>query len=375
MADLALSSSAFVDLGEFTLTDPSIARMAETVQPVSATARDQAAARLESLAKPPKSLGALESTVVTLAGIQNRAQPIADGAALWLFAGDHGLVNEGVSAWPQTVTGAMLGTFVAGRAAINQICTANNIAFTAVDAGVANVPPGAGYIDRSMGYGTRSSLYGPAMDREAAVAAIGRGYRLLRDEGGDAELVGFGEMGIGNTAAASLITHALTGMPLETCIGRGAGLDDEGLARKRELLEQVVARHGRPEGPVAMLSAFGGFEIAMLAGAAIGAAANGQAVLVDGFIATAGVALACELVPGVRDYCLFCHESAEPGHRQLLDHLAARPLLRLDMALGEGTGAAMAVPLIRSAVACHAGMDTVEEALARFEGNGSRTAG
>lgn len=355
------------------MSDSGATRMGEHIDPVSEEARERAASRFASLAKPPGSLGVLESAVGTLAAIQNREQPSAERAAVWLFAGDHGLAAEGSSAWPQTVTGAMLGTFVAGRAAINRICAENGIAFTPVDAGVAHPPPGGGYRDLSMGAGTRSALGGPAMTRDKALEAMERGYRLLREEGTGPELVGFGEMGIGNTAAASLITHAITGVPLETCIGRGAGLDDEGLARKRALLVQVIERHGRPGDPVDVLAAFGGYEIAMLAGAVLGAAANRQAVLVDGFIATAAVALACELVPAARGYCLFCHESAEPGHRPLLDRLAARPLLTLDMALGEGTGAALAVPLIRSAVACHTGMDTIEAVLARFEGGGEQT--
>lgn len=355
------------------MSDSGVTRMVEHLLPVSESARGQAAARFESLAKPPGSLGVLESVVVSLAGIQGRDQPVANDAAIWLFAGDHGLATEGSSAWPQTVTGAMLGTFVAGRAAINRICAENDIAFTPVDAGVAHPPPGGGYRNLSMGMGTRSALNGPAMTRGKALEAMERGYRLLREEGAGPDLVGFGEMGIGNTAAASLTTHAITGAPLETCVGRGAGLDDQGLARKRELLARVADHHGRPDDPLDMLAAFGGYEIAMLAGAVLGAAANRQAVLVDGFIATAAVALACELVPAARGYCLFCHESAEPGHRPLLDHLAARPLLTLDMALGEGTGAALAVPLIRSAVACHTGMDTIETVLARFDGSGEQT--
>jgi len=357
------------------LSTPSLADMIRAIPPVSDAAREDAMVRFDALAKPPDSLGALESTVAALAAIQDRSMPVADAAALWLFAGDHGLAREGVTAWPQTVTGAMLATFVAGGAAINRICRANDIAFVAVDAGVAHPPGGGGYRDCSMGPGTASSLQGPAMTEEAALAAMATGFRLLREEGGQADLVGLGEMGIGNTAAASLITHAITKAPLESCIGRGAGLDDEGLARKQALLAQVVARHGRPETPLAALACFGGFEIAMMAGAVLGAAANRQAVLVDGFIGTSAVALACEMAPAARPYCLFCHESAEPGHRWLLDHLAARPLLDLGMALGEGTGAALAVPLIRSAVACHSGMDTIETVLARFENSSGQASG
>jgi len=339
-------------------------RLGGGVSPVSEAARGQAQARFAALAKPPHSLGRLEAVVMDLAAIQHNAQPSAARAVLWLFAADHGLVDEGVSAWPQAVTGGMLGCFARGGAAINQICRVNDIAFQAVDAGVAQPPAESGaYRDLSMGPGTASSLRGPAMSPAQALDAMERGHELL-SQAPAAELVAFGEMGIGNTAAASLVTHALTGADLRACVGRGAGQDESGLTRKREILERVAARHGQPADPLTVMACYGGFEMAMMAGAALAAARRGQAVLVDGFIATAAIALACRLVPALRPYCIFCHRSAEPGHALLLASLAATPLLSMDMALGEGSGAAMAVPLIRAALACYRDMETVEAVLA-----------
>lgn len=349
------------------MNELSAAAMADAIPPVEESAREVALERFNALAKPPHSLGFLENVVGQLAAIQGRSDPSAGRAALWLFAGDHGLARDGVTAWPQSVTAAMLATFAAEGAAINQLCRANDIRFAAVDAGVTEPPAGGGYRDLAVGRGTASSLRGPAMSEATALEAMHRGFQLLREADGDAELVGLGEMGIGNSASASLVTHALTGVLLEDCIGRGAGLDDAGLSRKRRLLARVIDRHGRPAEPLAVLARFGGYEMAMMAGAVLGAAANRQAVLVDGFIATAAAALACAMAPSARPYCLFCHASAEPGHRHLLDHLAGRALLDLDMALGEGSGCALAVPLIRSAVACHQGMDTIETVLARHE--------
>jgi len=338
------------------------------VDTVAAQRREQVLNRFDQLAKPPHSLGRLEAVVADLAAIQDRQFPLADTARLWLFAADHGLAEAGISAWPQSVTGGMLGCFVRGGAAVNQICRANQIEFRAVDAGVAEPPRyPSGYESLSMGAGTASAARGKAMSTGQAAEAMGRAHRLLT-AAEPADLVVLGEMGIGNTAAAALMTHALTGADLDDCVGPGAGQDAAGLARKREVLAAVVERHGRPAEPLAILSCYGGFEIAMMAGAALAAAARRQAVLVDGFIATVAVALACRMAPALRDYCIFCHRSAEPGHTRLLAHLRAEPLLELDMALGEGTGAAMAVPLIRAALACHSDMETVADVLAAMPG-------
>lgn len=333
--------------------------------PLCSRSAEQALAHWQSLAKPPGSLGRLEATVATLAGVQQTPKPMADHAHLWLFAADHGLALDGVTAWPQAVTGGMLGTFAAGGAAINQICRSQSIGFTAVDAGVAQPPKVDGYVDCSQGRGTASALQGQAMGEGQAVKALLAGWQLVQDDPNRPHLLLLGEMGLGNTASASLLTQALTGVAIGDCVGRGAGLDDAGLARKQQVLAEVVDKHGRPTDPLAVLACFGGFEVAMMAGAALAGASRRQTILVDGFIATAAVALACELQPQLRHYCLFCHRSAEPGHQHLLSHLQAEPLLDLSLALGEGSGAALAVGLIRSAVACHRDMDSIDTVLER----------
>ncbi|MCP1726830.1 nicotinate-nucleotide--dimethylbenzimidazole phosphoribosyltransferase [Natronospira proteinivora] len=352
-----------------------------TLPAISPAHAEAAATRWDSVAKPPGSLGQLEAVVNQLAAIQHQSSPRTESVSFYLFAADHGMVNDGVSAWPSMVTGAMLSTFALGRGAINRLCERNNVRLQVVDAGVAHRPAAFYYahapskdsavvcpiLDLSQGRGTQSAVRDSAMSLETAHSALLAGYELIRQQALPTDMVGLGEMGIGNTASASLISHALSGHSLDACIGRGAGLDDEGLARKRDCLEQSIKRAPLPKAPMEILARFGGFEIAMMAGAALGAASDGRAVLVDGFIATAAVALACRMVPGLRDYCLFCHESTEPGHRLLLDELGARPLLDLSLALGEGSGAAMAVPLIQNAAACHAEMDTIESVLTRAE--------
>jgi len=349
------------------------AELGRDISRPSESARQACLEKWGSLAKPPGSLGKLETTVAQLAAIQETEQPSAERCAFWLFAGDHGIVESGVSAWPRSVTGAMLAAFSEGKGAINQLCQTQGIDFTPVDAGVAERPAPRFYqsptrhpiVDRSLGKGTDNLESGPAMTRSIAEQSVRAGFELISGSSQASHLLGLGEMGIGNTASASLLTHALSNAPLEVCVGRGAGLDDEGLKHKRAVLERAMARQTPSQDPLDLLAQLGGFEIGMMAGAAIAAAHRRQAVLVDGFIATAAIALACQLVPSVRPYCLFCHASAEPGHAYLLAHLDAHPLLKLNMALGEGTGAAMAVPLIRNALACYQGMDTVAGALAR----------
>ncbi len=329
------------------------------------TAAASTRAHLDSLAKPPGALGRLETAIVQLARIQNRSRPEIGQAALWLFAADHGIALEGVTAWPQSVTGAMLATFAAGEGAINQLCRENGMAFTAVNAGVAEPPPGSTHLDAAVGPGTASFLHGPAMSRDQARTTLLRGATLLHEADKRIGVVGFGDMGLGNTSAASLLTHCLTGVALNECIGPGAGLDADGVQRKRRVLADALATNGRPDDPFSMLATYGGFEIGMITGAALAAAADRRLILVDGFIATTGVALAIRLAPAVREYCLFTHRGAEPGHAHLLEMLSATPLMTLDLCLGEGAGCPLALPLIRSALACRDGMANIDGALAR----------
>ncbi len=312
--------------------------------------------KINNKTKPLGSLGQLEQLALQVGRIQQSLTPALSNPHILVVAGDHGAAKAGVSAFPQDVTWQMVENFLAGGAAINVFARANGLKLKIVDAGVAHdFGKRDGLVDAKINpAGTRNYLAEAAMSPAECAAALARGAdiaRALADEG--CNVLGFGEMGIGNTAAASLITHALTGTPLVDCIGRGTGLDDAGLARKRDLLAQAVQRAALPSDVDAMtvLAEFGGFEIVVMAGAMLGAAERGMTLLIDGFIVTSALLAASRIAPGVRDYCIFCHRSAEPGHLAQLRDLKADPLIDLGLRLGEGTGAALAWPLVNAAVA------------------------
>lgn len=267
-----------------------------------------------------------------------------------MFAADHGLAAQGVSAYPSTVTAQMVHNFLRGGAAINVFARQHGLALQVVDAGVdADFAPAAGLLDRKIRRGTRNALHQPAMTATECRQALARGMELLDTLPGNLLVVG--EMGIGNTSAASLLLARLGRVPLAECTGRGTGLDDAALARKHRVLEQVLARHEPARTPLAALAALGGLEIAMMAGALIRAASQRRILLMDGFIAGVALLVAEQLAPGTRQYAIFGHRSAEPGHRHLLRLLDAEPLLELDLRLGEGSGAVLAYPLLQSACA------------------------
>lgn len=305
---------------------------------------------VDGKAKPLGSLGRLEALAVQIGLIQGRADPRIGAATVLVFAGDHGLNSEGVSAYPSAITAAMVSMFLSGRATVSAFAAAADVRVKVIDAGVdADLAPTDALIDAKIGRGTVNAAREPAMTREACAAALGRGFAIAQAaarEGADA--IALGEMGIGNTASASLLLHRLGPAPLEACIGAGAGHDAEGLARKTEVLKRAAARTDASE-PFEVLRQFGGYEIAMMAGAALGAAALRRPVVVDGFIATAAALAAIRLQPALRDYCIFAHCSAERGHRLMLEILGAEPLLDLNLRLGEGTGAVLAMPLLRAA--------------------------
>ena len=309
--------------------------------------------KIDHKTKPLGALGQLEQVALRLGRMQQTLTPTLTQPHILVFAGDHGAAKVGVSAFPQDVTWQMVENFLAGGAAINVFARHNGLSIQVIDCGVAHdFGVRDGLVDAKQGPGTANYVVEPAMSAEACAAALARGRALahqLADAG--CNVVGFGEMGIGNTASASLITHALTGTPLVDCIGRGTGLDDAGLTRKRELLTQAVARAALPANAPAerVLAEFGGFEIVTMAGAMLGAAERGMTLLVDGFIVTSALLAASRLAPEVVDYCIFCHRSAEPGHLAQLDALGADPLLDLGLRLGEGTGAALAWPLVKAA--------------------------
>ena len=311
--------------------------------------------KIDHKTKPLGALGQLEQLALHIGRIQQTLTPTLKQPHILVFAGDHGAAKAGVSAFPQDVTWQMVENFLSGGAAINVFARHNGLAIKVIDAGVAHdFGPRDGLIDASIAPGTANYIAEPAMSTAQCAAALAKGAALahaLADEG--CNVIGFGEMGIGNTAAASLITHALTGTPLIDCIGRGTGLDDAGLARKRELLVQAVSRAALPADADArtVLAEFGGFEIVMMAGAMLGAAERGMTLLIDGFIVTSALLAASRIAPHIREYCVFCHKSVEPGHLAQLHDLGADPLLDLGLRLGEGTGAALAWPVIGAAVA------------------------
>jgi nicotinate-nucleotide--dimethylbenzimidazole phosphoribosyltransferase len=311
--------------------------------------------KIDNKTKPQGSLGQLEVLARQIGRIQQTLTPSLDRPHLLVFAGDHGAAKAGVSAYPQDVTWQMVENFLAGGAAINVFARQSGLTLTVVDAGVAHdFGPRDGLIDAKCGPGTRNYIDEPAMSAAECAAALSKGAELARalaDAG--CNVLGFGEMGIGNTAAASLLTHALTGTPLIDCIGRGTGLDDAGLERKRDLLTRAVQRAALPANadPLRVLAEFGGFEIVMMAGAMLGGAERGMTLLIDGFIVSSALLAAARLAPAISDYCIFCHRSAEPGHLAQLRALKADPLIDLGLRLGEGTGAALAWPLVRAAAA------------------------
>lgn len=321
---------------------------------------------IDNKTKPLGSLGRIEALALQLGRIQQTLLPTLRRPHIVVCAGDHGAAKAGISAYPQEVTWQMVENFLAGGAAINVFARANNLELIVVDCGVAHdFGTRPGLIDAKVSAsGTASYLEGAAMTMAQCETALANGARIVAqlDEAG-CNVVGFGEMGIGNTASASLITHCLTGAPLADCVGRGTGLDDAGLARKRQLLQQALdVWPQRSDEPLAVLARYGGFEIATMAGGMLEAARRKMLVLVDGFISGAAALIAAKLAPAFLDYAVFSHLSQERGHQVQLAHLGARPLIDLDLRLGEGTGAALAWPLVKSASAMLGEMASFAEA-------------
>jgi nicotinate-nucleotide--dimethylbenzimidazole phosphoribosyltransferase len=290
----------------------------------------------------------LEGLAKQLGLIPNTLTPSITEPAIVVFAGDHGVVAEGVSAYPQDVTWQMVENFLARGAAINVFARQNGCALHIVDAGVAHdFGARPGLVDRKLAHGTRNFAREPAMSAEQCAEAIVRGAAFVADLAGN--VIGFGEMGIGNTTAAAALMHKLTGIPVGDCVGAGTGLTADGVLRKHRVIEAAAEMHNTVEDPLAVLATFGGFEIAMMVGAMLEAAERRKLLLIDGFIVTSALLVAAGIAPAILDYCVFAHCSDEAGHRRMLDALGARPLLQLGLRLGEGTGAALALPLVRAA--------------------------
>ena len=311
--------------------------------------------KIDRKTKPLGALGLLEKTAKKIGMAQQTLTPQLNNPQMLVFAGDHGAAKAGVSAYPQDVTWQMVENFLAGGAAINVFARQNGLGLSVVDAGVAHdFGQRAGLIDAKVAAGTANYIEQAAMTPAQCAQAIQNGAAIVRQLAAKGcNVVGFGEMGIGNTASASLITHCLTGLPLAECVGRGTGLDDAGLARKQDLLDQALIRYRNAGGnndAGTVLAEFGGFEIATMVGAMLAAAEAKMVLLIDGFIVGSAALVASRLAPALLDYCVFCHRSAEAGHRTQLLAMGAEPLLDLGLRLGEGTGAALAYPLIQAAV-------------------------
>lgn len=326
---------------------------------------------IDNKTKPPGALGLLEELALKVGLIQQTTHPVVQQPHIIVFAGDHGIAQSMlVNAWPQQVTAQMVLNFLHGGAAINVFCRQNNITLKVVDAGVnfdfkQATPADNSVIDAKIGYGTKNYLHEAAMTAEEALLAIEKGKQLVAaTKAAGCNCIGFGEMGISNTSSATLIVSALTGLPVADFTGRGAGLNNEQLQTKISTLEQVFEKHGLQQlskQPLELLCRIGGFEIAMMAGAYQEAVAQQMIVVVDGFITTAAMLIANELFsasqqttpagwPTLIDHCIFAHTSQEAGHEKILRHIGVTPLLHLGMRLGEGTGSALAIPLIQSAV-------------------------
>lgn len=314
---------------------------------------------LDHKTKPLGALGRIEALALQLALIQGVERPTLREPQLVVFAADHGLSRRGVSAFPREVTPQMVANMLAGGAAVSVLARQHGVALTIADCGV-DAPLAQGAVDLRIGPGTADASTGPAMSIDQAERALRNGMALVERLPGNALLLG--EMGIGNTSSASLLMQRLTGLPLADCVGRGTGLDDAGLARKLAVLGEALRVNVGAQTPLEMAAALGGFEILTMAGSVIAAALMRRVVLVDGFITTAAVALAEALRPGVLAACVFAHRSAEGPHARWLQQLGARPLLDLDLRLGEGSGAALAWPLLTAACALLAEMASFDSA-------------
>ena len=334
-------------------------------KPIDAAAVERAEARQQQLTKPAGSLGRLESVAVQLAGLQGQVKPRLEQLWIAIFAGDHGVVAEGVSAYPQEVTGQMLHNFVNGGAAISVLARQLGAALEVVDLGTVTPSlnlPGVRHLH--IGAGTANFAHGPAMTVAQGELALQAGRdSVFRARETGAQLFIGGEMGIGNTTAASALACALLDCPVAHLTGPGTGLDAAGVSHKAQVIERAIALHAAQRGDALQtLFNLGGFEVAALVGAYLACAQEGIAVLVDGFICSVAALVAVRVNPQCRDWLLFGHRGAEPGHRHVLESLNAEPLLDLGLRLGEGSGAALAVPLLRLACDLHGQMATFAEA-------------
>lgn len=336
-----------------------------TITLPSSANQDAIQHKINTKTKPLGSLGQLENIAEQIASIQQNEKLSIEQPYMLVFAADHGIAAHGISIAPQAVTQQMVANFLHGGAAINCFCRSNDMAMMVIDAGILVEPDDHPMLlKQRIAAGTLDFSQQNAMSREQAVTAIEYGANAVNhvyQQG--TNLVAFGEMGIGNTSSATAIMASILNLPIDECIGRGTGIDDQQLSLKEQLITQGLDRHqASMVDPISILTAVGGFEIAQIVGGMLKAAENRMVVLVDGFIATAAAMLAVEMYPAAKAYFIFCHCSQEAGHQRMLNHLDASPLLSLGLRLGEGTGAALSLPLIRSACAFYNDMASFEQA-------------
>lgn len=356
-----------------------LSNIIEMIKPLDEGAMAEAQARQDSLTKPQGSLGTLEELSIQIAGIKGESVPRLKHKAIITIAGDHGVVAEGVSLYPQEVTVQMILSFLRGSAGINVLANHIGARVVVVDMGAAGKienqvsppeadPPWAENIksfkDKKVGFGTKNMAKGPAMSKDEAVKSIENGIEVLNEElPNGIDIVGTGDMGIGNTTSSSAICSAITGESAAKVVGRGTGIDDKQLAHKIAIVQAALEiNRPNPKDPIDVLAKVGGFEIGGLAGVILSAAAHRIPVVIDGFISGAAALIAVGLSPQAKDYLIAAHVSAEPGHRGLLEFLGLPPLLNLKMRLGEGTGAALGIFLADAAVKILAEMATFAEA-------------
>jgi nicotinate-nucleotide--dimethylbenzimidazole phosphoribosyltransferase len=344
---------------------PELAQTIEDIQPRSERWHKIALGHLDQLTKPHGSLGRLEEIAACLVAIQQSPRPSCDGKAVYVFAGDHGVVAEGISAYPQEVTTQMVLNFIHGGAAVNVLARTVGASVVVVDMGVAGeFDPAPGLVLAKVRRGTRNFLREPAMTRDELFSAMNTGLRLAQQASLEGRrILAIGEMGIGNTTSASAITAAITKADPDKVTGAGTGVSADARRHKVDVVRQAVAMHAQElADPLGLLACLGGYEIAAMTGMVLGAAARRMAVVIDGFISTSAAAVAFLIAPASRDYMLAGHASQEPGHRILLDYMGLDPLLNLNMRLGEGSGAVLAFSVVEAAVRVYNEMATFASA-------------
>lgn len=335
------------------------------IKPIDKSLEFSLRQKIDNLTKPKGSLGRLEELALQIGLIQHTLSPELKSPHNVLFASDHGIVEEGVTVSPKEVTWQQLSHFSKGGAGINFLCEQHGFTLTLVDAGVDyDIPSGHGIIDMKVGRGTRNFLHGRAMTEEEFDLCLERGAKVVEDihASTGCNIISFGEMGSGNTSPSAVWMHLLTGIPLADCTGAGAGLDKNGINHKLDVLTRAVANYSGDGSLKSKLAWFGGYEMAMAVGGMLKAAELGMTIIVDGFIMTSCMLAASALYPEVKEYAVFGHQGDEGGHKLLLQHMGAKPLLHLSLRLGEGSGAVCAYPIIESAVRMINRMDSFGDA-------------